>query len=158
MPEAHVLRDAPWNIFGTLTLPTDDMPRERALYLCKRWLAAVCKMQRDHLHMDRLSWVARVERGRKTKRAHVHVCIAAMPRVCVTEQFCRAAERIWKHLARSNAVVAMYDDARDGVGYMLKTSGRLQVQTDAGGSLDRADDEIPTLSPSLIRLLSRRSV
>lgn len=155
MPEAYVLRQFHWRLFVTLTfrkpLPSPAAP----LPLVFAWLRETAGVA--HIHFKRLMWVLRFEIGAIASRGHYHLCLAGIPRALLDGQLCRSLESAWWTRGGGLSEVALYDPARDGVGYILKLpplsqGTRLWRESSLGTG---GNDCEPMLSDSLIETMRR---
>jgi hypothetical protein len=118
MPEAYRLRMFYWQLFVTLTFHKPPKTRASSLGLVFAWLRDVVRAER--IHFRRLMWVLRFEIGLKGGRGHYHLCLAGLPGASLCGELCRSLESVWRAHSKGMAQVALYDPARDGVGYILK--------------------------------------
>jgi hypothetical protein len=155
MPEAYILRQFHWGLFTTLTF-RKGLPSPTAfLPLVFAWLRETAGVA--HIHFKRLMWVLRFEVGPMASRGHYHVCLAGIPRASLDRQLCRSLEYAWWTRGGGLSEVALYDPARDGVGYILKLppmsqGTRLWRESSLGTG---GNDCEPMLSDSLIETMRR---
>lgn len=155
MPEAHALRRVRWQFFVTLTFASDGLSAHTRRILMFSWLRDLADLA-AHTHFRRLLWVSRFERGRGLQ-GHLHLCIAGIPLALVTVELCQTLEAAWTKRAHARSEILLYDHARDGVGYILKTLPipRHETGNGHGVSLNHDGDGNPTLSNSLFATIRR---
>ena len=154
-PEAYALRHFYWQLFATLTFVEPPTTRAASLPLVFAWLRDVARAGR--IHFKRLMWVLRFEIGTKGDRGHYHLCLAGVPRALLSQHLCRSLESAWRARGGGLSEVTLYDQARDGLSYVLKL--RLMVEgvkvTRTGSFRISNDDCEPMLSVSLIEAVRR---
>jgi hypothetical protein len=153
MPEAYALARIYWQFFVTLTLrsPSQHVRLEHRTALFT-WLRTVAGLN-PCVHFRRLLWVIRAEFGRGGN-LHFHALIAGKRSGTVSREMCVVLEKAWRKKAGGIALVQLYDHARDGVGYILKTR---HTPCPHGGN-QRARDEdqtYPMLSKSVFETIRR---
>lgn len=155
LPEAYALRRFYWQLFATLTFAKAPRACADSLPLVFAWLRAVARGGR--IHWKQLLWVLRFEFGSRGDRGHFHLCLAGIPRASLGGNLCRSLESAWRTCGGGFAEVALYDQARDGVGYILKLShfSRGSCLGSASSSGAGGDDCEPMLSDSLIQAMTR---
>ena len=155
MPEAFVLRQFYWQLFATLTFRKLPRAPARSLPRVFAWLRQIAAV--THIHFKRLLWVSRFEVGGIASRGHYHLCLAGIPRASLDRQLCRSLESAWRTRGGGLSEVALYDPARDGVGYILKLPSMSQDSPLWPESSSRmgANDCEPMLSASLIEAIRR---
>jgi hypothetical protein len=141
MPEAFALRKFTWQFFGTLTFRSMSERMSKRKGLLFAWLRDIADS--DGVRFGHLLWIARYEFG-PTNNGHYHLCIAGLPPRVVSRKHCQIYEESWYRRA-GFAQVALYDPARDGVGYVLKLPAREEKRSDCP----------PMLSESLFDTLRR---
>lgn len=147
MPEAHALRRISWQYFITLTFADEDISESRRVKLVFAFIRYLCKIS-NKTHFSRAAWCYRQERGGKGGREHFHLCVAWLREGQERMAICQLAKQWWRERTRSIADVQVYDDALDGIGYILKrpTLSALRSKLE--------EEELqPTLSKSIIRRL-----
>lgn len=155
MPEAYALRRFYWQLFVTLTFARPPKARAHCLPLVFAWLRDAARAER--VYWKQLLWVLRFEVGPRGGRGHFHLCLAGMPRASLSEDLCRLLESAWRTLGGGLAEVALYDQARDGVGYILKLPHSVQgssLRPTSSSGVGGNDCE-PMLSDSLIQAMTR---
>lgn len=155
LPEAHALRSIFWQLFATLTFGESPTTITHSLPLVFAWLRNAAGA--GGIHFKRLLWVLRFEIGPRGDRGHFHLCLAGIPQALLCGQFCRSLESAWRTCGGGLSAVALYDPARDGVGYILKLPPVLQGSAlwPAGSSGIGGNDCEPMLSKSLFSALRR---
>ncbi len=151
MPEAYRLRHFSWQLFATLTFRYPPRSRASSLPIVFVWLRNVAHV--TDLHFKRLMWVLRFELGPRGGRGHYHLCLAGIPSASLSFELCPLLESNWQAKSGGLAEVALYDQARDGLDYILKMPGRLRPGLGSDGN-----DCGPTLSNSLIDAIRRGRV
>lgn len=155
MPEAFRLLRFHWQLFVTLTFVKPPTTRTGSLPLVFAWLRTVAQVER--IHFKRLLWVLRFEFGPRGGRGHYHLCLAGIPRASLCWDLCRSLEAAWQTRGGGLAEVALYEHARDGVGYVLKLPHPLQGSFLGAASSSGPDgnDCAPMLSASLLEAIKR---
>ncbi len=121
MPEAYALRKFYWQLFVTLTFIRPPRSRPASLPPVRRWLRVVARMA--SVHFERLIWVVRFEVGKRGDCGHYHLCLAGIPRALLCIHFCRELESAWRTCGGGLSQVALYDQARDGLGIHTEATG-----------------------------------
>lgn len=155
MPEAYALRKFYWQLFVTLTFIRPPRSRPASLPPVRRWLRVVARMA--SVHFERLIWVVRFEVGKRGDCGHYHLCLAGIPRALLCIHFCRELESAWRTCGGGLSQVALYDQARDGLEYILKLpvapKGSNPWCTTSSGT--GGHDCEPMLSASLLQAVKR---
>jgi len=150
MPEAYRLRLLHWQLFCTLTFRNPPRNRSFSLPIVFVWLRNVAKV--TEIHFKRLIWVLRFEVGPRGGRGHYHLCLAGIPSASLGRELCLQLESVWKTQSGGLAEVALYDQARGGLDYILKLPYHLLRN---GSSGTGPDDCEPMLSNSLLKMIRR---
>jgi hypothetical protein len=155
MPEAYRLRHFYWQLFVTLTFRYPPRSRASSLPIVFVWLRNVTNV--TDLHFKRLMWALRFEVGPRSGRGHYHLCLAGIPRTSLGRDLCLLLESAWQRKSGGLAEVALYDRARDGIGYILKLpdSYRSSLVETSSSSITSDDDCEPMLSNSLLKAIRR---
>jgi hypothetical protein len=155
MSEAHVLRRFYWQLFVTLTFVKPPTTRASSLPQVFTWIRDVARS--SDVHFKRLMWVLRFEFGSVAGRAHYHLCLAGIPPASLGQRFCQSLESGWRTRGGGLAEVALYNQERDGVGYILKLPHFFKGSSSepARSSEVSGDDCEPMLSDSLIQAMTR---
>jgi hypothetical protein len=155
MPEAYRLRSFNWQLFVTLTFRKPPANRGSSLPRIFAWLRSVARA--GGIHFKRLVWVMRFEIGPRGDNGHYHLCLAGIPQASLCWQLCRSLESLWRTCGGGLSEVALYDPARDGVGYVLKlppVSQGLGLWSASNSGIG-GDDCEPMLSTSLMEAVRR---
>lgn len=154
LAEAYALRRFYWQLFVTLTFIKPPETSARSLPSVYAWLRDVARA--GPVHYKRLMWVLRFDVGARGARGHFHLCLAGIPRASLCRHLCRSLESAWRTRGGGLSEVALYDPARDGVGYILKLPHLLQGPLGpASTSGIGGNDCEPMLSASLIEAVRR---
>jgi hypothetical protein len=155
LPEAYALRRFYWQLFATLTFAKPPTTRAASLPVVFASLRDIARITR--IYFPRLMWVLRFEVGPRGGNGHYHLCLAGIPRASLDRQLCRALGSTWRTRGGGFSEVALYDPARDGVGYILKLPPLSQgtrlwreSRSEPGGN-----DCDPMLSASLLEAIKR---
>ncbi len=154
-PEAFALGKVHWQLFVTLTFVNPPTTHSESVGRVFAWLRKVARQ--CHVHFRRLLWVLRFEIGLTSGHGHYHLCIAGIPRASLCSRVCRGLEAAWWRTCGGLSEVALYDPARDGVGYILKlppSPRGLPLECASSSGLGGNDCE-PMLSKSLFPALRR---
>jgi hypothetical protein len=155
MPEAFALRRIAWQLFATLTFRSPLQQSGQHKIMIFSWLRSVAGRCRIHFKRN-LLWLARYELGRMTRNGHYHLCLAGLPIEFVKPEYLRAYKSLWWGGGGGFAKIESYDPMRDGLGYVLKPTA-LPFDSVRNGESKDEDDFLPTLSESLIKMMSRSS-
>lgn len=153
MPEAYCLRRFYWQLFATLTFLKPGTTRASSLPLVFVWLRYTA--QAEGIHFRRLIWVLRFEFGPRGGRGHYHLCLAGLPPASMCQRLCRTLESAWQIRSNALAEVTLYDQARDGLGYILKLPHFKHASLRRNSLGSDGDDCEPMLSASLIQAVRR---
>jgi hypothetical protein len=156
MPEAFALRRIAWQLFATLTFRSPPRRSGQSKIMVFTWLRGVAGCCRIHFKRN-LLWLARYELGRMTGNEHYHLCLAGLPVEFVKPEYLRAYKSLWRQGGGGFAKIESYDPMRDGLGYALKPTA-LPFDSVRDGESKDEDDTLPTLSESLIKMMSRSSI
>jgi len=148
MPEAHGLRLFHWQLLCTLTFRNPPRNRSFSLPIVFVWLRNVAEIA--EIHFKRLIWVLRFEIGPRGGRGHYHLCLAGLPSTSLSRELCLRLESVWKTRSGGLAEVALYDQGRGGLDYILKMPYRWLSKGDSGTD---EDDCEPMLSNSLLKVI-----
>jgi|SRR3977135_1046927 len=154
-PEAHALKRVPWQLFVTLTLIRPPKTRSASLPRVFAWLRTVSCIA--GVYFPKAWWVLRFEFGSRGGQGHYHLLIAGIPRALLSDDLCQTLEKAWRTCGGGLSEVALYNPARDGVGYVLKLPATSDAQSAgvANASGIRGDDCEPMLSKALIEAFKR---
>lgn len=152
-PEAFALQKMRWELFATLTLRTGYRSRAQSIKNVFSWLRYVAAG--GGRPFTRLLWVLRFEFAPMTSRGHYHLCLAGLPNASLTQDSITRLQLRWA--SSGIAEVALYDHARDGVGYILKRGPAFEKNGCGEDNVcgDSGDDCEPMLSKSLFLALRR---
>lgn len=154
LPEAYSLRRFYWQLFATLTFVEPPTTRAASLPQVFAWMRDVARAGR--IHFRRLMWILRFEFGPRGDRGHYHLCIAGMPQGLLDRSLCDSLQASWWTRGGGLSEVALYDQGRDGLGYVLKLQSMLQGSPLGPSSSSRINDDCePMLSVSLIEAVRR---
>lgn len=155
LPEAFALSRFYWQLFATLTFVAPPTTRASSLPLVFAWLRDVART--GGIHFRRLMWILRFERGAKGDRGHYHLCLAGLTPTLLGPRLCDSLQVSWRTRCGGLSEVALYDQGRDGLGYVLKLQPMFQVATPGhlSGFRINDDDCQPMLSVSLIEAVRR---
>jgi hypothetical protein len=156
MPEAFALRRIAWQLFATLTFRSLCRRRAQSRIMVFSWLRGVAGCCRIHFKRN-LLWLARYELGRMTRNGHYHLCLAGLPVEFLKPEHLRAYKSLWRQGGGGFAKIESYNPTRDGLGYILKPTA-LPFDSVRDGESKNEDDFLPTLSESLIKMMSRSSI
>jgi hypothetical protein len=156
MPEAFALRRITWQLFATLTFRSPPRRSSQSKIMVFSWLRGVAGCCRIHFKRN-LLWLARYELGGMTGNGHYHLCLAGLPVEFVKPEYLRAYKSLWWQGTGGFSKIEPYNPTRDGLGYVLKPT-ILPFDSVRDGESKDEDDSLPTLSESLIKMMSRSSI
>jgi hypothetical protein len=161
-PELFPLSLVDWQLFCTFTFRQERLPervRRAIFYALLRRMAG-----NSGLHLRRVMWVCRQERGETFGRLHYHALIAGLPSHYKNWITCNSIQKLWVKFGGGHAKVSEYNPTLSGVDYILKEGDEMARSlatrwagdhhefTKFGGSCDL------TLSESLLRHVYQRSL
>lgn len=76
-----------------------------------------------------LQWIIREEFGEQTERLHWHALISGCPKGIVRSTTCLYMMGFWEGIGGGMARVRVYDPRQDGVDYMTKDLGHVDLST-----------------------------
>jgi hypothetical protein len=119
--ELHILANIQWDLFATLTFKQEDMPERIRISMAFALFRRIAKW--NHLYFPDLPWCLRIERGESTGRVHLHALIGGLPAFSRNEDTCFAVMAMWSRFGGGISRCRVYDQSRNGIGYMLKCLG-----------------------------------
>lgn len=122
--DIHVLKEVPWQFFGTLTFRKERLPERIRLSMFFALMRRTAKAHRVRFH--RLLWCLRMEHGEATGRRHFHFLLAGLPSEATTIRTCFALKNGWEDpaLIRGGmARVTLFDPRLDAGRYLTKPDG-----------------------------------
>lgn len=129
-PETYVLQNVPWQLFCTLTFEGEQWTVGRRFKCFHAW---VRQLGKSYGIPDRfLLWSGRYELGEVNGRPHFHALLAGLRETRAVKQDVFRAVKLWEGLRAGFAHVRPYDDALDGVDYILKSAKALHSDVSDG--------------------------
>ena len=110
-----------WQLFGSFTFKSERLPDSVRQRMWFAWLRQLGR--RLHVPFPRLLWCRRQELGEITSRLHYHGLIAGLPPDALCPGLNFELMAAWQSLGGGWARVSIYQDDREGVGYLLKGLG-----------------------------------
>jgi hypothetical protein len=128
-PEIHVLKEIPWQFFGTLTFKQERLPERIRLSMFFALLRKSAKAHR--VPFKKLLWCLRQEDGEATGRRHFHFLLAGLPPEACSIRTCFALKNGWEALKGGMARVSLFDPRLDAGSYLTKPPAGLADPGDA---------------------------
>lgn len=115
----HNLSRFRWQLFGTLTLRSDRIPRSVLFGMVMILFRRVACWYR--VRPNRLGFVIRFERGEVGGRLHLHFVLCGLPRDVNVDRCAWSIERTWENLGGGMARVRVFTPSDSAVEYLLKS-------------------------------------
>lgn len=120
--DIFVLKEVPWQFFGTLTFKQARVTERRRLCMWYSLLRHTAKAQ--GVTFKKLLWCLRMEHGEATGRRHFHFLLAGLPSTALNLRTCFALKNGWESLFKGGmARVSVFDSRLDAGSYMTKPDG-----------------------------------
>ncbi len=119
--DIHVLKEVPWQFFGTLTFKQERLPERVRLSMFFTLMRHTAKAH--EVKFKKLLWCLRQEHGEATGRRHFHFLLAGLPAEACNMRTCFALKNGWESRKGGMARVSRFDPRLDAGSYLTKPAG-----------------------------------